>query len=274
MKLAVIGHVEHVTIAAVPALPVAGEIVHLGETHVIGGGGGGIAFHQVAKSGAEVHLFTAVGTDDAALDVYDAVRRTGATVHAAVRFGVPHTRDLVLVTPHPDRTIFVIGEPLHPRMDDILSWDVLASCDAVYFTGQDPETLVAARAAKTLVVTARRREALIASGVQADVVVGSRNDPREASTLADYPVPPHALVMTDGDAGGQVETADGSADFLAPKIDFAIKGAYGAGDSFAGALTWFVARGMPVVEACERASAYGAAVLRGVNPIEHQMPLE
>jgi ribokinase len=274
MRIAVIGHVEHVTIAAVPALPDPGEIVHLGETWVIGGGGGGIAFFQIVNSNAEVHLFTAVGTDDAALDVYDAVRRTGATVHAAVRFGVPHTRDLVLVTPAPERTIFVVGEPLHPRIDDRLSWEVLATCDAVYFTGQDPETLVAARAAKVLVVTARRAEALAKSGVQADVVVGSRNDPREASTLSDYVVPPKALVMTDGAAGGRVMTADAEVTFAAPAIDFALAGAYGAGDSFAGALTWYVARGLPVVEACERAAQHGAAVLRGVNPIEHQRRLD
>ena len=122
-----------------------------------------------------MHLFTAFGNDDAARQVERAVRATGAAIHAAKR-QQPHTRDLVLITPDGERTIFVVGEPLHPRGDDALPWDDLASMDAVYFTAQDPQVLKHARAARLLVVTARRREALARSGVRADVVVGSARD--------------------------------------------------------------------------------------------------
>ena len=73
MRLAVIGHVEHVTIAPVPALPAPGEIVHLDEPKVIAGGGGGIAFFQLARSDAEVHLFTAFGNEFFSLDVTGAM---------------------------------------------------------------------------------------------------------------------------------------------------------------------------------------------------------
>src|SRR5205085_9198589 len=66
MRLAVIGHVEHITLGRVTALPRAGDIAHLTDVHVLAGGGGGIAFFQLAKSGAELHLFTALGDDDAA----------------------------------------------------------------------------------------------------------------------------------------------------------------------------------------------------------------
>ena len=59
MRVAVIGHVEHVTIAAVAALPREGEIVHLDAPAVIAGGGGGIAFAQLARGPGDVHLFTA-----------------------------------------------------------------------------------------------------------------------------------------------------------------------------------------------------------------------
>ncbi len=46
--------------------------------------------------------------------------------------------------------------PLHPRRSDDLPWDEIASCDAAYFTAQDPDALRAARDASLLVVTARR----------------------------------------------------------------------------------------------------------------------
>jgi ribokinase len=237
----------------------------------LAGGGGGIAFFQLAKSDAELHLFTALGNDDAARAVEERVRATGAHVHAA-RCDAAHTRDVVMVTPGGERTIVVVGEPLHPRRDDALPWELLRACDAAYFTAQDPEAIRAAREARLLVVTARRREALVASGVRADVVVGSATDPREASMLADYPVRPGALVMTEGATGGRIETADGVERFAAP-MSPPVVAAYGAGDSFAGALVWYVARGLGLHEACGRAGVHGAAVLSGTDPIAAQTRL-
>ena len=272
MRIAVVGHVEHVTIARGAALPQAGEIVHLVDPVVIAGGGGGIAFFQLTKSDAEVHLFTAIGLDEAGTHVHHEIASTGATIHAGLRQS-PHTRDIVVITPEGERTIFVVGEPLHPRRDDRLSWDELASSDAAYFTGQDPDTLVEARRAGLLVVSARRRAALAASGVVADVVVGSASDAREMSTLSDYTVPPRAIVMTEGGAGGYVETAAGRQRFAPPPAPARIVGAYGAGDSFAGALTWYLARGLAIADACARAAVHGAAVLGGINPLEQQVAL-
>lgn len=271
MKIAVIGHVEHVTIARVEALPRPGEIAHLDEPFVIAGGGGGIAFHQLAKSDAELHVFTAFGNDDAARAVEASVRATGAHVHAARR-DQPHTRDIALITPGGERTIIVVGEPLHPRGSDDLPWHVLRECDAAYFTAQDPEVLRGAREARLLFVSARRQRAYAASGVRAEVVVGSARDPREVSTLGDYTVPPGALVMTEGAAGGRIETEGGATRFGSPNAG-QIVGSYGAGDSFAGALVWYVASGLSIGEACGRAAAHGAAVLRGVDPVAMQLPL-
>jgi ribokinase len=272
MRVAVVGHVEHITLGRVPRVPRAGEIAHAEDIRTFPGGGGGIAFFQLTRSPAEVHLFTALGNDEAGAHVRARVEATGARIHPAQR-PEPHTRDLVLITPDGERTIVVLGEPLHPRRDDPLPWDLLATCDAAYFTGQDPETLRAARAARVLVLTARRQKALIDSGVRADVVVGSAFDPREASTLANYPVPPGALVMTEGAAGGHIETAQGSRRFAAAKASPPRGGAYGAGDSFAGALTWYVALGLGIDEACSRAALHGAAVLGSLEPIASQLPL-
>ncbi len=272
MRVAVVGHVEHVTLGRVPRLPGPGEIAHAQDVRVFPGGGGGIAFFQLARSSAEVHLFTALGSDEAGQDVRARLARTDARVHAASR-AAAHTRDLVLITPDGERTIVVLGEPLHPERGDPLPWELLATCDAAYFTAQDPEALRTARAARVLVVTARRREALIRSGVRADVVVGSALDPREASTPADYPVPPRALVMTEGAAGGRIEDESGVRRFAAPAAAPARGGSYGAGDSFAGALTFYLGAGATIEEACARAARHGAAVLGAVEPIDAQLAL-
>src|SRR5712691_13449218 len=182
-------------------------------------------------------------------------------------------RDLVFITFDGECIIVVFGEPLHPEKRDPLPWELLASCDAAYFTAQDADALRAARAARMLVVTARRRAALIASGVRADVVVGSATDPRETSSLADYPVRPGALVMTEGAAGGRIETGEGTRRFAAPRAAPTRGGSYGAGDSFTGALTWYAALGLPLDEACARASTHGAAVLGSLEPIDAQKSL-
>ena len=114
LKIAVIGLMQDVTIGRVDALRQAGEIAHLDAPIVIAGGGGGIAFHQIAKSDAEVHLFTAFGNDDAARTVEESVGATGGNNHVAGR-DEPHTRDIVMITPGGERTIIVVGEPLQPR---------------------------------------------------------------------------------------------------------------------------------------------------------------
>lgn len=272
LRIAVIGHVEHVTLGRVPAVPRAGEIVHLDAPRWFPGGGGGVAFAQLARADAEVHLFTALGDDDAARDVAAAIAGAGGRIHAVHR-RAPHTRCLAMVAPGGERTIVVAGRPLQPAAADPLPWRLLASCDAAYFTAEDPAALRAAREARWLVVTARRRAALAASGVRADVVVGSAADAREASALADYAVPPGALVLTEGPAGGRVETAAGTARFAAPPPPERVESAYGAGDTFAAALTYYLAAGLPLPEACERAGTHGAAVLRGLDPREGQLPL-
>ena len=273
LRIAVIGHVEYVVIARVPALPQPGEILHLDEPLWIPGGGGGITFAQLAKSPAELHLFTAFGEDDAAEAARERVEQTGAIVHAARR-AAPQTRDVVLLTPNGERTIVVVGRPLHATLDDALDWSILDGCRAVFFSAEDPRLLHRARAVEILVVTARRQKAVAGSGIAPDVIVGSAFDPLEASTLADYAVPPKALVMTEGAAGGRIETAAGVTRFAAPSSPPMTGAAYGAGDSFVGALTWFMACGFSVEEACVRAGPYGAAVLRGINPLENQLSLE
>jgi ribokinase len=272
MKIAVIGHVEHVAIGRVLAVPRPGEIAHLQDLRIFPGGGGGVTFFQLARSSARILLFTALGNDEAAAQVEARLLETKAELHIARRES-PHTRDVVLITPDGERTIVVLGEPLHPRRSDGLPWDDLGTCNAAYFTAQDPLALQAARTARVLIVTARRKAALDASSVRADVVVGSALDPRESCALQDFALPPSALVLTEGARGGRIETATGTQRFAAVEVHGAAGGAYGAGDSFAGALVYFLAAGLPVAEACRRAAGYGAAVLGALDPLSSQKPL-
>ena len=273
LRIAVIGHVEHVSIAPVARLPAAGEIVHLDEVVTIAGGGGGLAFFQLIRSPAELHLFSALGNDDSARFVEDQLHATKASIHVAHR-DQPHTRDLVLVTPEGERTIFVQGEPLHPTLADPLPWDLIEGFDAAYFTAEDPELLRVARRSRVLVVTSRRFDALARSGVQADVVVGSGVDAKEAHDLQEYHVPPRALVLTAGSDGGTIRTTETVTHFEAPKLLWDQVGAYGAGDSFAGALTWYAACGLGIEDACAQAAVSAAAVLRALSPLDGQVTLE
>ncbi len=54
-RIAVVGHVEHVCLGRVAALPAPGDIVHLEATRALAGEGGALAFAQLCRSSAEVH---------------------------------------------------------------------------------------------------------------------------------------------------------------------------------------------------------------------------
>jgi ribokinase len=273
-RIAVLGHVEHVTLGRFPGVLQPGTVVHMQDARFVPAGGGGIAFAQMCRSEAEIHLFTAVGNDEAGRAVEARIRAHGERVHvhAAVR-EVEHPRVVVVVDGQGHRTIFVTREPLHPGARDPLPWPVLATCDAAYFTGTDPDTLRRARGARVLVVSARRSEALKAAAIAPDVIVGSVDDPRENRELPSYEPAPGALVLTDGPRAVRV-IRKGSVTLVdPPPAPEHVVGDYGAGDSFAAALTFFLALGLSVEEASRRACPCGAAVLRGLDPLEVQVPL-
>ena len=273
-RIAVIGHVEHVTLGHVDGVPRQGDVIHLREPRFLPAGGGGIAFAQLCRSDVELHLFTAIGADAAGEMVRDRLGslRAGVHVHAAARADA-HPRVVVMIDTEGKRTIVVTGAPLQAAASDSLPWSILDTCDAVYFTGADPESLVLARRAKKLIATARRAPVLRMAKVAPDVVVGSVNDPRENAPFASYDPPPKALVLTD--SGNAIRIYDGASEkTVAPAPVTNVVGDYGAGDSFAGALTYFIARGCGVEEACRRAAPYGAAVLRGVDPLRVQADLK
>ena len=274
LRIAVVGHVEHVTLGRVDAAPQPGDIQHLREARFLAGGGGGLAFAQLCQSDAEVHFFTAIGNDDGGRAVAARIRAVPDHVHtyAAVR-SVEHPRVVVMVDKNGQRTIVVTASPLQPAASDDLPWSILASCDAVYFTGADPQSLRLARAARSLVVTARRSPVIRAAAVVPDVVIGSCSDPRENAPLLTYEPTPDALVLTDGPRAIRIYRTSGNTHVAPPPAPPQTLGDYGAGDSFAAALTYFLSHRLSVEEACRRAGPYGAAVLGGIDPTEQQQTL-
>ena len=256
MKLAVIGHVEWVTHTDAPFIPPPGEIVQLTNPLTQPAGGGAVTAAALARMGADVVFFTAAGDDVPLVEEMEAL---GVRVVAAPRTG-PHTRALVMRDPQGERTICVIGENLQPRADDALPWGELADCAGVYFTGGDPRTLKLARAAPLVVVTARRFQQLVDSGIEADVLIGSGSDRGERFDLGRLRVQPRHVVVTHGRAGGDGYQA---VEPPGPVVD-----TYGAGDTFLAGVLYGLAEGRPLPAALALGAEQAALAVtwRGAYP--------
>lgn len=249
---------------------VSGTILHLdGETWDEPAGGGGMAARALPGLGADVtRFYTALGDDEHARASERTFADDGVDVRAAARAG-PQNVVLGVVDPSRERTLFVLGPNEHPTLDDPLPWDELSTFDAVFFTGEDPRTLVAARRARVLVVTARRLPSLIASGVQADVLIGSATDPGEQFELGGLPVAPHVVVRTEGSAGGSYRTVSGAEGrYLPVPLPGPLADSYGAGDVMMAALTLELGAGRTLEGALSAAARAAAAQLtrRGAAP--------
>jgi len=256
MRLSVIGHVEWVTFARAPFVPAAGEIVHLEEPFSQPAGGGAVTAVALARMGADVTFYTALGSDGRARTVLEAY---GVRVEAAVR-DRPQTEVLALLDPAGERTLFVVGENDAPVAGDPLPWDRISSDAGCYFTGYDPATLRLGRRAPVLVATARRFDALVASGVRADALVGSGRDRGERFDLDRLAENPRHVIVTEGARGGSGYSA---APVPGPVVD-----TYGAGDTFVAGVLYGLASGWGIdrtlAVAAERAAE--ALTWRGALP--------
>lgn len=231
-------------------------------------GGGGVAARALPALGAETCFFTALGNDDAAAAAEQALRRDGCDLRVAHR-PQPQNRVTTVSDPDGERTILVHGPNAHPALDDPLGWDELAAFDGVFYTGDDPGTVVAARRAPVLVVTARRLASVVASGVKVDVLAGSANDRNERYEVADLPARPALCVWTEGAKGGRYLADDGSEGrWEAVPPPGPVVDTYGAGDVFMAALTLALARGAERDAALAEAARASAAQLtrRGGGP--------
>ncbi len=253
------GHVEWVEFARVPAMPAAGAIVHADDVWQEPAGGGAVVARQLARLAGRCELFTALGDDDLGRRSEQLLAELGIDVHVQ-RFGETR-RAWVHVDAVGERTITVLGDKLLPRGPLPLK-----GYDAVFFVAGDVAALRSARAARFLAATFRELPTLREGGVPLDLLVGSAADPGEHD---DGSVEAKTRVRTDGEAGG---VADGVS-FAAAPLPGPVVDAYGAGDSFAAALCFGLARGDELDRALALGARAGAAVLTGQGPYSAQITL-
>jgi ribokinase len=267
MQLAVVGHTEWIEFGRVDRVPGPGEIAHATETWQEAGGGGAVSAVQLSRIAGDCDLFTAFGDDPAGAASRRRLSTLGARVHAEARRGVSTRRAVTLVDAAGERTITTLGDRLDPLGADPLPWERLADTDAVYVTAGDEAAVRLARRARVMVVTLRSLDRLAASGVEADCLVGSARDPGEAWDPGALARPPALVVRTEGADGGTYETYGGergryeAAEPPGPVID-----TYGAGDTFAAALTFALGAGMDVRRALAFAAVAGAVCVSGRGP--------
>ena len=258
-RVVIIGHVEWVT-HALGTPPAPGHIADLSGAFAEPAGGGGVAAVAAARLGADVHLLTALGNDEAADASADDLTRRGVQVAAAPR-NCPQTPVLTITEGDGERTIMVVGPRLQAREADGMHDHALADAMAAYYAGEDPHLLARARAAvANLVVTGRRIDDLVAAGVRADVVVASANDPDEDPSGLPPGLAPTWTVLTDGARGGTlVDRAGNRHAYAAAAAPAPVIDTYGCGDSFAAGITVGLARGLDIDDAIAVGAAAGAA---------------
>lgn len=261
MRCAVVGHSEWIEFARVARLPAAGDIVHADESWSEPAGGGAVVARQLARLAGRCEFFTALGDDEIGRESTRRLAELGIDLHVQTAAGVSSRRAWTHVDAHGERTITLLSEKLQPHGPLPLD-----GYDAVFFTAGDVAALRSARKARFLAATPRESPTLRAAGVHIDLLVGSLNDPGER---VDSEVDATTIVQTDGAMGSVVNGKR----FPAASLPGPIVDTYGAGDSFAAALCFALARGDALPAAVELASRAGAAVLAGQGPYTAQLTL-
>jgi len=259
VRCAVVGHVEWVEFARVPAMPAAGEIVHATDVFEEPAGGGAVVARQLALLNGRCDFFTALGDDPLGHASAERLRDLGVDVHVEWTATSPSRRAWTHVDETGERTITVLGDKLLPAGP--LS---LEEHDLVFFVSGDLEALRSARRARFLAATVRELPRLREGGVPLDLLVASANDPGERY---DGSLDTAVVVLTDGARGG---TANGERyEAVAPER---VVDTYGAGDSFAAAVAFALARGDVLQDALALGARAGSAVIGGRGPYTSQLP--
>src|SRR5439155_159005 len=138
---------------------------------------------------------------------------------------------------------------------------------AGYVAGGDADATRAARAARVVVATPRALPALAEAHVELDALVASANDPGERVAEGTLDPPPKLVVRTRGGAGGEWTAEEGrTGTWGAAALPGEPVDSYGAGDTFAAALTLALGAGRPLDDALAYAARCGATCLCGRGP--------
>ena len=258
-RVAVVGHVEWVDFIPVEHFPAPGEILHAHASFTRAGGGGSVVAVALARLGAEVDFFCALGDDQLGHDAAERLRGHGVRTHVAWRED-PTRRAVTLLDAGGERTIITLGERLEPMGSDLLEWSRLDEADGVYFTSGDARALEHARRARIVVASPRGRAALERGGVPIDALIYSARDAGESEWARRVEAGVRLLFATEGGAGGcWWGESEGRWQAVAPPGE--AKDAYGCGDSFAAGVAFGLAEGASVADAAAVGARCGARCL-------------
>jgi ribokinase len=257
VRVAAVGHVEWVDFVEVDHVPPPGQIAHGLDSWDEPGGGGAVVAAQLAKLAGACDFFTALGDDDHGHRSVERLEELGVTAH--VEWGGRTRRAFVHVDRNRERTITTVGAKLRPAGPLPLD-----GYDAVFFVSGQVEALRSARAARFLAATPRELPTLLEGGVELNLLVGSATDPGERYEGG---LDVGIVVGTEGARGGVV---DGRR-YEAVVPPGPLQDAYGAGDSFAAALCFALARGDSLTDALALAARAGSAVVTGKGPYTVQI---
>jgi ribokinase len=267
MRFAVVGHVEWIEFGRFTHVPEPGEIIDATEWFSEAAGSAAVVAVQLAKLGGEVDFFTALGDDWRGRRAAERLTELGVGVHAARRDAMQRW-GFVHLTDDGERTISIVGERHAPHGDDELPWDRLDGAAAVFVSGGDHAAMRHARRADRLIATPRAIETL--RGIRIDALVGSGEDRLEQVDPDAYDV--GLVVTTAGKQGGTWRAGEHrTGTFMAAELPGPLVDAYGAGDTFAGGLTYALGSGMDIDEALAFAARAGAANLTGRGPYAGQL---
>ncbi len=268
-RFAVVGHVEWIEFGRFTHVPEPGEIIDASEWFSEAAGSAAVVAVQLAKLSGDVDFFTALGDDWRGRRAAERLTELGVRVHAAPRdamqrWGFVHLDD------NGERTISIVGERHAPLGEDDLPWDRLDGADAVFVSGGDAAAMREARRARLVVATPRAAEAL--NGIRIDALVGSGKDRLEQLDPDALDPPPELVITTTGKEGGTWQAGEQRrGTFKAAELPGPMVDAYGAGDTFAGGVTYALGSGYEIDDALAFAARAGAANLTGRGPYAGQL---
>jgi ribokinase len=268
-RFAVVGHVEWIEFGRFTHVPEPGEIIDASEWFSEAAGSAAVVAVQLAKLSGDVDFFTALGTDERGRRAQARLEELGVRVHAAPREDMQRW-GFVHLTDDGERTISIVGARHAPSGDDDLPWERLDGADACFVSGGDNAAMRQARRAKLLVATPRAVESLTA--IKLDALVGSGKDRLEQVDPDTLDPPPELIITTAGKEGGTWQAGEQRrgafkvAELPGPKVD-----EYGAGDTFAGGVTYALGAGYEIDDALAFAARAGAANLTGRGPYAGQL---
>jgi ribokinase len=258
-RVAVVGHAEWVDFLPVQRFPTPGEIVHAHGAFTRAGGGGAVVAVALARLGADVDFFCALGDDRLGHDADERLRCHGVRTHVAWR-QEPTRRAVTLLDDVGERTIITLGERLAPAGSDELEWTRLRDADGVYFTAGDEAALANARQAPIVVASPRGRGALERVTAPIDALIYSARDAGEGEWARRVEARMRLLFATEGAAGGRWRgESEGRWEAVRPPGE--PRDAYGCGDSFAAGVAFGLAEGASVEEAAALGARCGARCL-------------